>query len=72
MGGGADDRRAERGDPRGRDYSGTAGRRDGWYPRNNPWVAATVDSLVDNVVGAGIKAQYSHSDRAVRERLEAL
>lgn len=50
----------------------TAARRDGWYPRNNPWVAATVDSLVDNVVGAGIKAQYSHSDRAVRERLEAL
>ena len=32
----------------------TAARRAGWYARNNPWVAAAVDSLVGNVVGAGI------------------
>src|SRR5690606_19178328 len=50
----------------------TAGRRAGWYARNNPWVAAAVDSLVGNVVGAGIKPQSTHSDRAVRERLQAL
>ena len=34
-----------------------AARRAGWYARNNPWVAAAVDSLVGNVVGAGIKPQ---------------
>ena len=33
----------------------TAARRAGWNARNNPWVAAAVDSLVGNVVGAGIK-----------------
>ena len=50
----------------------TAARRAGWYARNNPWVAASVDSLVGNVVGAGIKPQSTHPDRAVRERLQAL
>jgi lambda family phage portal protein len=49
-----------------------AARRAGWYARNNPWVAAAVDSLVGNVVGAGIKPQSTHPDRAVRERLQAL
>uniref|UniRef100_UPI0040483531 phage portal protein n=1 Tax=Yoonia sp. TaxID=2212373 RepID=UPI0040483531 len=50
----------------------TAARRAGWYARNNPWVAAAVDSLVGNVVGAGIKPQSTHPDRAVRELLQAL
>ena len=50
----------------------TAARRAGWYARNNPWVAAAVDSLVGNVVGAGIKPQSTHPDRAVRERLQVL
>lgn len=50
----------------------TAARRAGWYARNNPWVAAAVDSLVGNVVGAGIKPQSTHPDRAVRERLQML
>jgi len=50
----------------------TAARRAGWYARNNPWVAAAVDSLVGNVVGAGIKPQSTHPDRAVRERLQTL
>jgi capsid protein len=50
----------------------TAARRAGWYARNNPWVAAAVDSLVGNVVGAGIKPQSTHTDRAVRERRQAL
>jgi capsid protein len=50
----------------------TAARRAGWYARNNPWVAAAVDSLVGNVVGAGIKPQSTHSDRAARERLHLL
>ena len=50
----------------------TAARRAGWYARNNPWVAAAVDSLVGNVVGAGIKPQSTHPDRPVRERLQAL
>lgn len=49
-----------------------AARRAGWYARNNPWVASAVDSLVGNVVGAGIKPQSTHPDRAVRERLQAL
>ena len=31
-----------------------------------------MDSLVGNVVGAGIKPQSTHPDRAVRERLQAL
>ena len=52
--------------------STTAARRAGWYARNNPWVAASVDSLVGNVVGAGIKPQSTHPDREVRERLQAL
>jgi hypothetical protein len=38
----------------------------------NPWVAAAVDGLVGNVVGAGIKPQSTHPDRAVRERLQVL
>jgi len=50
----------------------TAARRSEWYARNNPWVAAAVDSLVGNVVGAGIKPQSTHPDRVVRERLQAL
>ena len=50
----------------------TAARRAGWYARNNPWIAAAVDSLVSNVVGAGIKPQSTHPDRAVRETLQAL
>lgn len=50
----------------------TAARRAGWYARNNPWVAAAVDSLVGNVVGAGIKPQSTHPDRVVREKLQAL
>ena len=50
----------------------TAARRAGWYARNNPWIAAAVDSLVGNVVGAGIKPQSTHPDRAVRETLQAL
>jgi lambda family phage portal protein len=49
-----------------------AARRAGWYARNNPWVAAAVDSLVGNVVGAGVKPQSTHPDRAVREQLQAL
>ncbi len=49
-----------------------AARRAGWYARNNPWVASAVDSLVGNIVGAGIKPQSTHPDRAVRERLQAL
>jgi len=31
-----------------------------------------VDSLVGNVVGAGIKPQSTHPDRAVRERMQML
>ena len=31
-----------------------------------------MDSLVGNLVGAGIKPQSTHPDRAVRERLQAL
>lgn len=50
----------------------TAARRAGWYARNNPWVAAAADSLVGNVVGAGIKPQSTHPDCAVREGLQAL
>ena len=50
----------------------TAARRAGWYARNNPWVTSAVDSLVGNVVGAGIKPQSTHPDRAVRETLQAL
>ena len=50
----------------------TAARRANWYARNNPWVAAAVDSLVGNVVGAGIKPQSAHPDRAGRERLQSL
>lgn len=37
-----------------------------------PWVALAKDSTVGNAVGAGIKPQSTHSDRAVRERLQAL
>ena len=33
---------------------------------------AAVDSLSGNIVGAGIKPQFTHLDRAVRERLQAL
>ncbi len=44
----------------------------GWYARNNPWVSAAVDSLVGNVVCAGIKPQSTHPDRAVREPLHVL
>jgi lambda family phage portal protein len=50
----------------------TAARRAAWYARNNPWVATAVDSLVGNVVGAGIKPQSTHPDRAVRETLQSL
>ncbi len=50
----------------------TAAHRAGWYARNNPWVTTAVDSLVGNVVGAGIKPQSTHPDRAVRETLQAL
>ena len=50
----------------------TAARRAGWYARNSPWVAAAVDSLVGNVVGADIKPQSTHPDRTVRERPQAL
>lgn len=50
----------------------TAARRAGWYARNNPWVAAAVDSMVGNVVGARIKPQSTHPDRSVRERLQVL
>lgn len=50
----------------------TAARRAGWYARNSPWVTAAVDSLVGNVIGAGIKPQSMHNDRAVREQLQSL
>lgn len=50
----------------------TAARRAGWYARNNPWIGAAVDSLVGNIVGAGIKPQSLHPDRDVRERLQSL
>lgn len=50
----------------------TAARRAGWYARNNPWVTAAVDSLVGNVVGAGIKPRSAHPDPQVRQRLQAL
>lgn len=69
MGGGADGRWAETAILAG---ATAAARRAGWYARNNPWVAAAVDSLVGNVVGAGIKPQSTHPDRAVRERLQVL
>ena len=49
-----------------------AAQRGAWYARNNPWIAAAVDSLTGNIVGAGIKPQSMHPDRAVRERLQAL
>ncbi len=52
--------------------STTAARRSGWYARNNAWVAAAVDSLVGNVVGAGIKPQATHPERDVRERLQTI
>ncbi len=41
----------------------TAARRAGWYARNSPWVAAAVDSLVGNVVGAGSWPRPIPSDR---------
>lgn len=50
----------------------TAARRASWYARNNPWVTSAVDSLVGNVVGAGIKPQSTHPDRTVREALQSL
>ena len=49
----------------------TAARRAGWYARNNPWVAAAVDSLVGNIVGAGIKPQSTHPDRTVTYATDA-
>ena len=49
-----------------------AAQRGAWYARNNPWIAAAVESLTGNIVGAGIKPQSMHPDRAVRERLQAL
>lgn len=45
----------------------TAARRGGWYARNNPWVAAAVDSLVGNVVGAGIKPRCIRPERMSSE-----
>ena len=49
-----------------------AARRAGWYARNNPWVTAAVESLVGNVVGAGIKPRSAHPDPQVRQRLQTL
>lgn len=49
-----------------------AARRACWYARNNPWVTAAVESLVGNVVGAGIKPRSAHPDPQVRQRLQTL
>lgn len=70
MRGCAHGRSAEQGDPVA--GSTTAPRQAEWYARSNPWVAAAVDSLVGNVVGAGIKPQSSHPDHSGRERPQVL
>jgi len=44
----------------------TAALRAVWYARNDPWVAAAVDRLMGNVVGAGIKPQSTYPAGAVR------
>ena len=53
-----DRRRAECGDPRGRNDCRAPSR---LVCRNNPWVAAAVDFLVGNIVGAGIKPQSTQA-----------
>jgi lambda family phage portal protein len=49
-----------------------AARRAGYYARNNPWIAAAVQSLVANAVGTGIKPRSTHPDAKVRDALHAL
>ncbi len=40
--------------------------------RRNAWASNAVDSLVANLVGTGIKPQSTHSDPAVKEKIQAL
>jgi lambda family phage portal protein len=49
-----------------------AARRAGYYARNNPWVAASVQGLVANAVGTGIKPRSMHPDASVRDALHGL
>jgi len=49
-----------------------AARRAGYYARNNPWVSAAVQSLVGNIIGAGIKPRSAHPDSGVRDALHRL
>lgn len=46
-------------------------RRASYYARNNPWIANGVTAIVANAIGAGIKPQSQHPDRAIREALHA-
>jgi len=50
----------------------TAARRAGYYARNNPWIAAAVQSLVGNAVGTGIKPRSAHPEATVRDALHSL
>lgn len=52
--------------------AGPAAHRAAYYCRNNPWVAAAINSLVGNAVGTGIKPRSRHPDRAVRDALHRL
>ncbi len=47
-------------------------RRAGYYARNNPWVVSSVQGLVGNAVGTGIKPRSRHPDATVRNKLHAL
>jgi len=49
-----------------------AAQRAAYFARNNPNVAAAVNSLVSNAVGCGIKPRSKHPDAAVRDRLHTL
>ena len=49
-----------------------AARRAGYYARNNPWIAAAVQSLVANAAGTDIKPRSTHPDAKVRDALHAL
>lgn len=43
-----------------------------FYVLNNPWLTRAVDSLVTNLVGAGIKPQSLHRNEATRNKLHQL
>jgi lambda family phage portal protein len=47
-------------------------RRAGYYARNNPWVAASVQGLVANAIGTGIKPRSRHPDAPARAKLHSL